>query len=122
MIDNNLTAETYLKRFYITFSDTVSDAINEEVLSLTDNEVKDVKVWPSKLQNELCIKGIPNQHNSVSIALHNIEGIKIIEEKISDYHNSDIIKLEITEMATGVYILTVKSNSFSHTTKVCISK
>ncbi|WP_400078448.1 T9SS type A sorting domain-containing protein [Winogradskyella sp. R77965] len=117
---NNLAAETYLDRFFLTFSVSVGAIISNSVLSTSENKISDVNVWHSNLNNELYIKGIPTKANSISIAVHSIDGKQIIEEKISNGTNENEIKLNTAGLSRGIYIIKIDSASFSHTSKVCI--
>ena len=116
---SNLSAETYLNRFYITFSDLVGDAISAEVLAVSQTEFEDLKIWHSAFQNELNISGLSKYNNSISINLYSIDGKRIIDEKVSD-NNSNTLKLPTLDISTGIYVLVIESDSYAYTTKVCI--
>lgn len=119
---NNLSADTYLNRFYLTFSTSVADAINEQVLSLSENEISAIKVWQSNVDRKIYIKNIPEQINEAVITLYSIDGKKVKEilEPSTNYNNST--EIETTNLSQGVYLLQIKSSSYNYSTKVCIAK
>ena len=119
---SNLTADIYLNRFYITFSNSVGAAINEDLLSVAETKVEDLKIWHSSLQNELNIKGVSDSNHSLSIVLYSLDGKQIMREKIFNPSLTDLIKLQTSNISAGVYILKIESDVFAHTSKVCLGK
>lgn len=117
---SNLSAETYLNRFYITFSDVIGDTISNEVLAVFQTEFEDLKIWHSTLQNELNINGLSKFNGSITIMLYSIDGKRIIDKKVSENNNSYTIKLPTIGISAGVYILIIESDVYSYTTKVYI--
>jgi hypothetical protein len=115
--DENLTADTYLDRFYITFSTSAHLTIaSNNLLSTDDNEISDLKIWHSKYNNKLYVKGI-KESKDTSVAIYNIEGKKLSDVKISDLNYT----IDTSEMFTGIYIVKINSDTISHTRKVCIT-
>lgn len=117
---NNLASDIYLNRFYITFSNSVSAAINEDLLSVSETEGEDLKIWYSNPQNELNIKGVSESNHSVSIVLYSLDGKQIMKKNVSNSNLTDLIKLQTSNISAGVYILKIGSDTFTHTTKVCL--
>ncbi|BAO76954.1 T9SS type A sorting domain-containing protein [Winogradskyella sp. PG-2] len=114
--NKNLFADNYLNRFYIAFSTSAHLDINSDnLLSNNDNDhLKSLKIWHSN--NNLYVKGVePSIDNS--IAIYNFEGKILSEEKM--YRESHVINT--SEMTTGIYMVRIKSDQFSHTAKVCIT-
>jgi len=115
--DENLSADTYLNRFYITFSTSAHlTIINNSLLSIDNKNQSDVKIWHSKYDQELYIKGVKGSSNT-SLTLYNIEGRKLVEDRISDADHS----IKTSEIASGIYIVRINSDTFSYSTKVCIT-
>jgi hypothetical protein len=115
--DENLTADTYLDRFYITFSTSAHLTIaSNSLLSTDDNEISDLKIWHSKQNDKLYVKGI-KESNDTSVAVYNIEGKKLSDVKISNLNYA----IDTSEMSTGIYMVKINSDTISHTRKVCIT-
>ncbi len=115
--DKNLSANTYLDRFYITFSNTAHvDIIYNNLLSTSDDELSNLKIWHTNLKNILHVNGITNSSEAI-LSLYNMEGKKLVEEKIT----SESYSLNTSEISSGIYIVKINSDSFLHSTKVCIS-
>ncbi|WP_369993580.1 T9SS type A sorting domain-containing protein [Winogradskyella sp.] len=111
-----LQADNYIDRFYITFSTTAHLEINNNLLSVEDNEVASVNIWYSKSNNELYVSGIFNSAGAL-LSLYSLEGKKIIEEKISKEEHT----LNTSEISNGIYIVIIDSDTFSQSRKVCIA-
>ena len=111
-----LQANNYIDRFYITFSTTVHLEINNNLLSLEDNEIDPVNIWYSKSNNELHISSNFNNASAL-LSLYSLDGKKIAEEKISKEEHV----LSTSEVSNGIYIVKIDSDSFTYSTKVCIA-
>lgn len=117
---NNLLADTYLNRFYVTFSNLIGPTISSNnLLSTNENELQNLKIWHSNVTNELFIKGF-SKENETSISLYNIEGKKLIGEEFSNNDSNSLIKLSTLSFSAGLYILKIDSSQFSRMEKVCI--
>lgn len=112
----NLQADNYIDRFYITFSTTAHLDINSNLLSVEDNEIYPVNIWYSKSNNELHLSGNFNNTNAL-LSLYSLEGKKIIKEKMSTEEHT----LNTSEISNGIYIVKIDSDTFSYSTKVCIA-
>lgn len=112
----NLQADNYIDRFYITFSTTAHLDINSNLLSVEDNEIDPVNIWYSKSNNELHLSGNFNNTNAL-LSLYSLEGKKIIKEKMSTEEHT----LNTSEISNGIYIVKIDSDTFSYSTKVCIT-
>ncbi|WP_296384645.1 T9SS type A sorting domain-containing protein [Winogradskyella sp.] len=115
--DKNLSANTYLNRFYITFSNSAHIEIsNNSLLSTNDNESGNLKIWHSNHNDLLHING-KTIFTDTTLSLYNMEGKKLVEEKITNKSYS----LDTSTISKGIYIVKINSDTFSHSTKVCIT-
>ncbi|NRD19906.1 T9SS type A sorting domain-containing protein [Winogradskyella eckloniae] len=118
---NNLSAETYLDRFFITFSNLVGATINEEVLSVSQTDSQDFKLWYSPGQDEIHINGIAQTNNAINLNVYSVDGKRILNETIQNT-TSNSIQLAASNISSGIYILTLESDIYAYTTKICIEK
>ncbi|WP_299101038.1 T9SS type A sorting domain-containing protein [uncultured Winogradskyella sp.] len=118
---NSLAAETYLDRFFITFSNSVGDTISEEVLSVTQNNFEELKIWHSSFQNELHIDGISNDNNTLKISLYTVNGKQIWLDNV-DHTTSNSIIVPTSNISTGIYIVSLETEISSYSSKVYIEK
>ena len=113
--DKNVLANEYLNRFYITFSTTAHLDINTP-LSIGDDALSNLKIWHSNSRETLHVNGITNSADAI-LRLYNIEGKKIVEEKITN----DSYSINTSGISTGIYIVKIDSDTISHSVKVCFT-
>lgn len=115
--DISLTADTYLDRFYITFSTTAHIEIaNDNLLSIDEDKLKRVKIWHSKSNQILQISGISDIDNTV-IYLYSMEGREVLK---AEFSNKDI-ELDTSGLSNGLYLVGIESPTISQSIKVCIA-
>ena len=114
--DQNLSADTYLDRFYITFSTTAHIEINNSPLSISDDDLSNLKIWHSNSRSLLHINGITNSSDA-TFRLYNMEGKKVTEEKITNQSYA----VNTSGISSGIYIVKIDSDTFSHSVKVCLT-
>jgi hypothetical protein len=99
--NENLTADNYLNRYYITLSNTVHYLISSDnQLSTNDSTLNDISVWHSKLKDLLYVNGLESS-TKTRLSLFNIEGKKLIEENITN----ESYALNTSQIPTGIYIV-----------------
>lgn len=112
----------HTNRFFITFTDVISEMnLNNDVLSLNDQDISDLEIKFYHKWNEVEIKNF----NSISIeriTLYDLTG-KLIELPNSNRYNSVQNKrIYLGNVSKGNYIISVKANGIYHNKQIAIFK
>ncbi|MDO5968857.1 T9SS type A sorting domain-containing protein [Flavivirga aquimarina] len=97
--------------------DTVSTSKNSgEKLSTeeTDENIDDFNVFPSPVNNELTIKLNDAYSKDAVIEIYSVNGQKVIQTKPS----SNLVKLDLSKLYSGIYVLMINSKSKKLTKKI----
>ncbi|MFC0604221.1 T9SS type A sorting domain-containing protein [Winogradskyella pulchriflava] len=117
-LTQNLSAGTYLNRYFVTFSNSTHLAISAHyLLSTNEAEKSEIKLWHSRANNELHLVGLlPDE--TARLSLYSSEGKKIKEGLFmtSDYTMSTL------GISNGIYFAIIETSTFVQTIKVCIAK
>lgn len=72
-----------------------------------NNELDLVSIYPNPAQNNIHITSSnPEALKQCLVGIFNIQGAQIMEYQ---YQNKDIIKLDVTELSNGIYIIKMKT-------------
>jgi hypothetical protein len=89
------------------FSNTYGHCVNCASLSINENELSEVRVYPNPFSSALSLKREINMEN---ITVYNVIGEKVFELKL----NSSNVQIDLSNIAPGVYNLVVSgTNSVS---------
>jgi hypothetical protein len=113
----NLSAGTYVNRYFVAFSnDAHLDISANYLLSLNENTQSSIKIWHSKANDELNISGLTLNEN-IKLTLYSIDGKIIEEQDISEKKTT----LNTSEITDGIYLATIETSTFTHSAKVYIT-
>ncbi len=87
---------------------------NCNILSVDENDFNSsFKIYPNPTYNDITIEN--DKHLNISISIFNVLGKEILNTKNSKSSN---IKLNLSSLKAGVYLLRTTSNGLSHTTRL----
>jgi len=109
-IDRNASAGNNFYRLKMVDKDGVSKMSKIEKVNLV--KFHNVKVYPNPATNSVSVRGL-REYNKLRIA--NLQGQQMISKS---FENTDEIKLDISGLPSGVYILQVGKNNYEHHIKL----
>jgi len=91
-------------------------------LSLSDNSLEEFSLWPNPVKNSVKIKFQNSDMNKVSISLFDLQGRQIlnfIEDSKTNIYTKEI---NVQNVISGIYLLTIQQGNKRITKKILISK
>ena len=89
--------------------------VNEAV-----NPMTNVSVYPNPVQDQLTIQVNASQASEMNISIYNITGQKVMESNTSVYTGMNERQINVNELTSGIYFVTVKANGFESTMKFVV--
>lgn len=109
--DKHISDWSEVKSFYISYDMSVPEISNENHFS----------VYPNPANNEFNISFDFQLTNYVELTVTNFMGIVVKELFINSIsNNQNAFKINISDLATGMYIITIRTNSFAESKKISI--
>ncbi len=109
--DKHLSDWSEVKNFYISYDLSVPEITNENHFS----------VYPNPADNEINISFDFQLANYVELNVTNFMGIVVKELFISSLSNDkNVLNINLSDLSTGMYIITIKTNSYSESKKISI--
>jgi len=88
------------------------DLARSMALSLDEDFIKDFNLYPNPVKDELNIV-CPSNVNELELSIYNQLGQKILHKTVQD----DNIKINVSELATGIYLIMFSTEAISKTFK-----
>jgi len=109
--DKHLSDWSEVKSFYIKYDMSVPEITNENHFS----------VYPNPANNEINISFDFQLTNYVELTVTNFMGIAVKELLLNSLSNDkNTLNINLSDLATGMYIITIKTNSFAESKKISI--
>lgn len=105
---------TVYNNYGCAYTDTIIvniTSVGISVLSKTEN----ILIYPNPVQDNLFIKLPENFSEPVFVTIYNEKGKELFK---SDKHVADVIKIDLTQYAKGVYFVAVESNNKKEISKI----
>jgi hypothetical protein len=87
------------------------------VYSIPDDD-SGFRVYPMPAKEKLMIENIKLVHAIASIEIYNLQGIKKLSERVDDNSKGNLIKVELSEFKSGIYILKINTGLTSTVIKI----
>lgn len=84
------------------------------------NPMTNVRVYPNPAQDVLNVEINASQASETNIAVYNITGQKVMEENRTISAGINSPSLNISNLNSGIYFVTVKANGFENTIKFVV--
>jgi hypothetical protein len=90
----------------------------------TENNVikSNIEIFPVPAQDKLIINIDNFKTENINITISDNLGISILEKSYININGSNVIEINTSELATGLYYCTIKSGDYTQTRKVLIIK
>jgi alpha-tubulin suppressor-like RCC1 family protein len=79
---------------------------------------KDLKIFPNPASNNISIRYHLNTNDETELRLTTLTGQKVFEQKITSTKGTNYHQIDLSTYSQGIYLLTVKTESYSATVKV----
>ena len=91
------------------------DGLNESI-----NPMTSVSVYPNPVQDQLNVKINASQASEMNISIYNITGQKVMESNTSVCTGLNERQVNVSNLNSGIYFVTVKANGFENTMKFVV--
>lgn len=96
--------------------------IREVTLSLEDNYIEGLVLWPNPVSNSLKIQFKNSDTNEVSIGLFDLQGRQILKSFEASKTNIFTREINVQKIASGIYLLTIQQGNKRTTKKILVSR
>ncbi len=96
--------------------------IKELTLTLEDNSLQGFRLWPNPTNNVFKIQFTNSDTNNVNIGLYDLQGRQILNTFKESKANIFTEEINIQNIASGIYLLTIQQGNKRITKKVMVSR
>ena len=96
--------------------------IKERTLTLEDNSLQGFRLWPNPTNNVFKIQFTNSDTNNVNIGLYDLQGRQILNTFKESKANIFTEEINIQNIASGIYLLTIQQGNKRITKKVMVSR
>jgi subtilisin-like proprotein convertase family protein len=96
--------------------------IREVTLSLEDNYIEGLVLWPNPVSNSLKIQFKNSDTNEVIIGLFDLQGRQILKSFEASKTNIFTREINVQKIASGIYLLTIQQGNKRTTKKILVSR
>ncbi len=113
---------SYSGKMFISFSSNQSNAfdgweanyyVSEVGINDKESDIKDMRIYPNPMEDIVNIELNTNIKDEIFVQIQNMNGQILSSDLFNDINEGQIMKINTSELTSGLYIISVKSNEFN---------